>query len=229
MKRTTILFFVTFLSLNGILKSQSLQDSDTIKSIKNAEYLKEDLTKFLQSNTKYPLEALENNIQGNVILSFEIRKDGKLNNLKVISSPDKILSTSSIISFNNMVNEWSPCKNNGNPIDKEYLIVFRYRIYFNTQPLNDNEKAEKFIKKQKYEKALKQFDAAIKENSFDYKLFESRSKIKEILGDTEGAKNDYEQSSRLQNEILTLVDVNAIGITRVENRTEIRIEKRTVY
>jgi len=152
-----------------------------------------------------------------------------MNNLKVFSSPDKILSTSSITSFNNLGNEWSPCINNGIPIDKEYLIVFKYRIYLNTQPSNDNEKAERFVKKQKYDKALKYIDAAIIENPFGYKLFDTRSKIKEMLGDTEGAKKDSEQSSRLQNEIITLVDVIAIGVTHVETRTETRTEKRTMY
>ncbi len=219
MKRKPIVFLVAFLCLNAILKSQNLQDLDTIRSVKKAEYIKEDLTKFLQRKTIFPLDAVKNNIQGDVILSSVISKDGKLNNLKVLSSPDKLLSASSLISFQRIINEWNPCKDNGKPIDREYLIVFRYRIYLNEQPPDDNERAEKLIKKQKYEKAQKLLDAAITDNPFDYKLFESRSIIKEILDNAEDAKKDFEQSNKLYNEIIALVDVYAIGVTQVKTLT----------
>ncbi len=222
MKRTFILFFITLLSLNAILKSQNLQDSVTSKSFKKAEYLKTDLTKFLLKNTKYLKDAVENNIQGDVVLSFVILKDGKMDQLKVLSSPDKTLSDISMNSFNNLKNEWSPCINNGISIDKQYLIAYRYRIYFNELPPNDYEKAQRMINKQKYDKALYFIDAAIKENPFDYKLFDTRSKLKEMLGDAVGAKYDSEQSTKLQNDIITVVDVTVTGYSRTERRTEIQ-------
>jgi tetratricopeptide (TPR) repeat protein len=218
MKETTILLFTILLCFNIILKSQTLQDPGTNINIENAQYLKEDLTKLLQSNVKYEMEALKSGIEGDVVLSFIIDKNGKLDSLNIISSPHKILSASSITSFNHVQNEWSPCKINGKPIDKRYLSVFRYRLYLNTQPPNYKEKAEKLVEKQKYENALKYFDKAIKENQLDYKLFDSRSKIKEILNDDEGAKKDSEKSKILQNEIISIVDITAIGTTRVEKR-----------
>jgi len=218
MKKITILLFTTFLCLNVILKSQTLHDNDMKLNIENAEYVKEDLTKLLQSNMTYPLEALKNEIQGDVILSFLIDKTGNLDSLNILISPNDILSASSIVSFNHLENEWSPCKVNGDPIDKKYFIVFRYRLYMNTQPPEYIKRAEKFVEKQKYEKALKFYDKAIAENLYDSRLFELRSKVKEILGDKDGAEKDFQESKRLQNEIISLVDIEAIGISRVEKR-----------
>ncbi len=218
MKKTLIFFFTTLLCFNVILKSQTLQDSSANSNVENAQYLKEDLTKLLQKNIKYPIEALKNKIQGDVILSINIDKNGNMNSLNIISSPSEILSSSSLASFNHVENEWSPCKVNGNPVSKNYLIVFRYKFYLNTQPPEYKKRAEKFVKKQKYEKALKYYNNAITENQFNYELFESRSKLNKILGDTEGAKNDSQQSDRLKNKIISLVDIAAIGQTRVEKR-----------
>jgi len=218
MKKTLIFFFTTLLCFNVILKSQTLQYSSANSNVENAQYLKEDLTKLLQKNIKYPIEALKNKIQGDVILSINIDKNGNMNSLNIISSPSEILSSSSLASFNHVENEWSPCKVNGNPVSKNYLIVFRYKFYLNTQPPEYKKRAEKFVKKQKYEKALKYYNNAITENQFNYELFESRSKLNKILGDTEGAKNDSQQSDRLKNKIISLVDIAAIGQTRVEKR-----------
>jgi hypothetical protein len=216
MKKTTILLFAVLLCSSVILKSQTLKDSDSI--IENATYPKEDLTNLLRSNIRYPLEALKNNLQGDVILSFRIDKNGKLDSLKMKSSPDITLSTSSIVSLNHVEDEWSPCKVNGKPIDKEYLMVFRYRLYKDTQPPVYKKKAAKLIEKQKHEKALQCLNEAISENRFDYELFETRSKVKNALGDKIGATEDLAQSGRLKNTIISLIDVVAIGVTRVERR-----------
>ena len=220
MKKTMILFLIAFLSFSINLKSQNLQIPDTTKNNKNAGYLNGDIAKLLQKNTLYPTDALANEIEGNVVISFVILKEGKMDKLKVLSSPDETLSSSSIASFRNIENEWSPCINNGIPTDKEYCIVFKYRMYIYKQPSNVNEEIESLIKKQKYEKALKYINKEIKENPYDYKLFDARSKINELLGNKDSAKKDAEQSIKLQNEVIAIVDVNAIGT--FEKRSVIR-------
>ena len=222
MSKFPILFFTTFLFLNTEVISQISQEPDTILTIENAKYLNGDITKLLQSELKYPIEALKNSIEGDVIISFIINKHGKLEDLTILESPDIILSTCSLVSFDKIKNEWNPCKINGNSINKKYLLVFRYRIYLNTEPPEYKKKAGKFVDNQKYERALKYYNKAIKENSFDFELFESRSKIKELLEDTIGAKQDSIESVKIKNEIITFIDMAAIGITR-------KVEKSVRY
>ena len=87
-----------------------------------------------------------------------------------------------------------------------------------TQPPDYKERTDKLIDKEKYERALKLYDKAIDDNQYDYELFESRSKVKEILGDTDGAEMDHLDSGRLRNEIISVVNIRAIGVTGTEKR-----------
>lgn len=48
--------------------------------------------RWLKHNVRYPAYCLENDIQGMVIVSFVVEKDGWLSNINVVSSPDKYLS-----------------------------------------------------------------------------------------------------------------------------------------
>jgi TonB family protein len=47
---------------------------------------------YLTKNLKYPKEAMQNDIQGTVMLEFTINTDGTLEDIRVISSPGQVLS-----------------------------------------------------------------------------------------------------------------------------------------
>lgn len=206
MKKILPSLIIALLFINSNLQSQTHQDSCSNLVIENALYLKEDLTKFLQKSIKYPRQAFLNNIQDDVIFSINIDKNGDMNNFKVINSPSKILYSCSMEAFDQIDNKWSPCKINGVPISKNYTIVFRYRVYRNSQPPKYKKWAERLIEKQKYTKALKIYNKAIKDNEFDYELLALRSKLNELLGDSKAAQNDSQQSNKLKNSILSVVN-----------------------
>jgi tetratricopeptide (TPR) repeat protein len=204
------------------VNGQAIQKSDSTSNLIKAKYLKEDLTTFLRKNTKYPLSALQNNIEGDVILSFVIRKDGKLDSLLAISSPDMVLSRSAFDSFKLTDGKWSPTVDNNVPVDKKYLVVFRYRMSMNVRPTDYKADADDYFKKQKLDKALKNYNRAIEDNQYNAEAFESRAKVKEMLGQLEGSTQDYKTSQLLKNEIMTYVDVIAVGVRR-----EVRIISTT--
>lgn len=222
MKRITILFFAVFLMSFISAKSQSTQKIDPSLNIEKAKYLNGDLTRYLSKNVRYPKQCFVDRIQGDVIISFVVDRTGKVDSLAVISSPNNIISTSSILAFDKLDSLWSPAIINKKPIDKKYLIVFRYRMGADKMPskyIISKKKANKLFEKRKYEKALKFYTKAIEENPYDFELFESRSKVKEILGNKEVGKLDYLTSINLKNEIMSVVDIVGIGILR---------DKRTV-
>ncbi len=64
---------------------------------------------WVQSNVKFPQIALENGIQGRVVLSFVIEKDGRLTNIQVLQTPDRSLSEEAIRVLNKSP-KWSPGK-----------------------------------------------------------------------------------------------------------------------
>ncbi len=49
-------------------------------------------SRYLALNLKYPESAINRNIQGVVLVQFIVFKDGKIDSLKIISSPDESLS-----------------------------------------------------------------------------------------------------------------------------------------
>lgn len=128
--------------------------------------------------------------------------------------PSELLLNSSKTSMSLLNGEWEPALINDTPVDKKYQIVFRFRTYMDTKPIDYKGKSRKLIKKEKYEKALKTLDTGVQDNIYDYELYDLRSKVKEALGDSEGAKKDESISSSLKDEIMTVIDVNEIMVRR---------------
>jgi tetratricopeptide (TPR) repeat protein len=213
MKRKIILLIATFLVIGAIVNGQTIAKPDSVVNEK-ARYQKENLDMFLARNAKYPKEGTTRGIEGNVVLSFVVTRNGKLDSLSLESSPNEILTTSSISTFNEIVGDWVPAKINNVPIDKRYFLVFRYRIYMDTEPFDYKAMANKYFKKQKYEKALKLCNEGIRDNQYDHQLFELRAEVKEMLGDMEGAKLDRSLAIVLDDEIMGIVGITAIGVTR---------------
>lgn len=207
------------------LNSQTIPKTDSSSVVVQAKFFKGDLTGFLSSHVKYDAEALRLFIYGDVLFSFTINKEGRLVNLNVGSSPDFGLTNCSMAAMKTIVEGWSPALVNNVPADKKYMIVFRYRIYAESTPRDYRRDVNRLIEKGKYEKALTLCREATTSNMYDFAMVELRSQIKEKLGDMEGAKADQQAALKLREEIMAVVNVSAIGVTRrvaVELGSEIR-------
>lgn len=214
MIKKVILIVMSFLTIFMSSRSQTIQKSDSIITYKKAMYLKEDLTKVLSFITKYPKEEMMNSIQGDVVFSFIINKNGKLERLSSESLSNISLFNSANIAIKSLNGEWKPAMIDNAPADKKYLIVFRFRTYVDSRPYSYKSQARRLFEKQKYEKALKLYNEGIKENKYDSELFEFRSKVKEILGDIDGSKKDQSISLNLKDEIMAIIDITAMSIRK---------------
>jgi TonB family protein len=221
MNKIVIMIVALFLTITQVVNSQTTEKYDSIKTIEKAKYLKEDLNRLLSIGIKYPVEALNKKIQGDVVLSYLITKNGRLEGLTILNSPGLILSKSAIDAINSLEDYWEPAKISGSSIDKKYLSIFRFRTYLNIPPPDYKSKALIYYKKQKYTKALKLFDKAIIDNKYDFELFESRSHIKDILGDIEGSGQDYFSCNKLKNEVISIVTIYEKAIITKSERTVI--------
>ena len=70
------------------------------------------LQAFLSSNTKYPVVAQENGVQGRVIVSFVVERDGSITDVRVVRSVDPSLDREASRVVRSMP-RWSPGKQNG--------------------------------------------------------------------------------------------------------------------
>ena len=82
---------------------------------------------WVQQNVKFPQIALENGIQGRVVLSFVIEKDGRLTNIQVSQTPDRSLSEEAIRVLNKSP-KWSPGKQRNQVVRVKYTLPVDFRV-----------------------------------------------------------------------------------------------------
>jgi hypothetical protein len=210
--------------------SQTLSTSDSASGKEKAKYLKEDITKALSTITNYPLIALQSSFNGDVIFSFTITKEGKLTDLSMMSSPN-VLSPGAFNSMAQLENNWVPAKVKGVSVDAKYMVAFRFRCYMNSPPSDLKRESEGYVKRLKYDKALKALNEAIDDNMYDTGLFESRSKVKGLMGDAVGEKADHQTAITLSTDCMSVVNVVAIGTTRTVKTVNGKVvsNQRTVF
>ena len=134
---------------------QSLEDNDVpvdIKDYMNKEVIEEEVeeetffvfnveeqptfnggdanefTKWVNTHIQYPEIAQEMNIQGKVTLQFTIEKDGSLQDVKVLSTPDESLSKEAVRIVSSSP-RWKPGKQRDRAVKVTYTfpVIFQLR------------------------------------------------------------------------------------------------------
>lgn len=89
-----------------------------------------DLTKFrkwVMSKIQYPPIAQQMNIQGQVVLSFIIEKDGSLTNVEVIGSADSVLDKEAIRVVK-LSPKWEPGKQRDQPVRVKFTLPVNFQL-----------------------------------------------------------------------------------------------------
>jgi protein TonB len=88
------------------------------------------LMSFISKNMVYPSNAKENEIQGTIFLSYIVRANGNLSDIKVLRSvsggSDLDREAIRVIKLTN--GKWSPGKQNGKPVHVEMKLPFRFLL-----------------------------------------------------------------------------------------------------
>ena len=87
----------------------------------------EALLKYLAENVRYPKEAEEKSLQGRVIATFVVEKDGSISRAKVVKSVDPLLDEEALRVVNSMPN-WTPGRQNGEPVAVKYTIPISFKL-----------------------------------------------------------------------------------------------------
>lgn len=82
---------------------------------------------FLGTNIHYPAEAQKQGIQGMVIVSFTIDKDGSVTEAKAVRSPHESLSKEAVRVVLSMP-KWSPGINNGVAVKVTYTLPLKFKF-----------------------------------------------------------------------------------------------------
>ena len=85
------------------------------------------LMQYLTSNTKYPVVAQENGVQGRVIVSFVVERDGSISDVRVARSVDPSLDREAQRVVRSMP-RWTPGKQNGQTVRVKYTVPVVFRL-----------------------------------------------------------------------------------------------------
>lgn len=85
------------------------------------------LMQYLRDNIKYPVVAQENGVQGRVVVSFVVEKDGSITDVKVVRSVDPSLDKEAQRVVKSMP-KWIPGKQNGSAVRVKYNVPVSFKL-----------------------------------------------------------------------------------------------------
>ena len=85
------------------------------------------LFEYLSKNIHYPIVAEENGVQGRVLVTIIVEKDGSITDVKVEKSVDPSLDKEAQRLVKSMPH-WIPGKQNGEPVRVKYTVPVTFRL-----------------------------------------------------------------------------------------------------
>ena len=81
--------------------------------------------RYLNKSLRYPQEAIDNEVQGNVIVQFIVDKEGNVSDVEAVSGPSELRDEA--VRVIKKSGKWTPAVQNGRQVKsyKKQPIVFR--------------------------------------------------------------------------------------------------------
>ena len=86
-----------------------------------------ELFKYLNKAIKYPVIAQENGIQGRVVCSFVVNRDGSIVDIQVMRGVDPSLDKEAMRVISEMP-KWKPGKQRGKPVRVRFILPVQFRL-----------------------------------------------------------------------------------------------------
>lgn len=205
--KAMLLTFLALVSFSFCSFAQTPFDPDKEASMVKATYKPGNLVTILGKDLTYPIEASANGTQGNVLFVVTIDETGQLTSVKTKQRISDQLVAQSEEAIRNLTGKWSPTKINEELVTRDYLIVFAYKIYYNTLPVDYFSAASKYEKKGKLKKAIKTYDTAIENNPYEPTYYKMRASIKNASEDEKGAEEDKLLAEKMNMEVLAVIQI----------------------
>jgi hypothetical protein len=132
----------------------------------------EDASKFF---TGYPYDLPLSGSDGNVLVSFIVRKNGQIDSVQVLNNPGTLYKNTAIDALNHSSGLWNPCRFDDILFEKKYLAGFNFtnaHIFFYKK-----DKILRLLKAGQTTKPLKLITEALIINPFDTDLLLWRAGI----------------------------------------------------
>ena len=87
----------------------------------------EAMIKFVAENLKYPEQMQKEKVEGRVLLSFVVEKDGSVTNIEEVKSPHPVL-TEEAIRVVKLMPKWKPGKQDGKEVRVQFNLPITFRL-----------------------------------------------------------------------------------------------------
>jgi protein TonB len=128
-----LLLFAFLFLYSGYRLNAQVQNDDSPEIFQFVEEMPafpggmDSLNKFLRNNIQYPTTAIEDTVQGKVLVQFVVASDGKIKEPKVIKSVRDDLDKEALRVVN-MMPPWLPGKQNGRNVNVRFVIPVIFRL-----------------------------------------------------------------------------------------------------
>lgn len=92
------------------------------------------LLDYLSKNVRYPEECLKDSIEGRVIISFVVERDGRITDTEVYKSVNKLFDAEALRVVRAMP-KWTPGRHRGVPVRVYYRIPVNFRLGNSKNPV----------------------------------------------------------------------------------------------
>ncbi len=212
--KTKLYLLLILLVLQIHLKGQNIPDQVDLVNIEHAKLIDADVQQFFASNTSYPQKAAINEIEGNVVVSFIISKNGQIDSIQIVNNPNNILAVEVLVALEKSYGLWIPCKVNGNAVDKKYLGCFKFLMSKASVFTDNRNKGIKNLQKGDYEKSLKYINKALTIDEYNSELYQARANVYLKMNENELAQKDLAKFKDLKDNLLIDVMFSIVGVTR---------------
>ncbi|MBP1646142.1 MAG: TonB family protein [Bacteroidetes bacterium] len=123
------LIMVFAFSLNVNAQEKKSDNSDVVFTVveNEAEFPGglEAMNRFLAENIKYPTLAKQKNIEGKVIISFIVEKNGTLTDIRTIKDIGEGCGDEGV-RIVKLMPKWKPAKQKGQPVRQQFLLPISF-------------------------------------------------------------------------------------------------------
>jgi tetratricopeptide (TPR) repeat protein len=148
----------------------------------------------------FPYNTNINGQDGNVFVSFIVRKNGQLDSIQILNNPGILFKETALDALLKSSGHWNPCNFEGILFDKKYIAGFNFT---NTGSFfYKKDKSLRYLRTGRTEKALKLINQAIEINPLDIELYQFRARIYRKLDKKDLEVYDIETIRDLNTNIL---------------------------
>jgi len=107
---------------NAVIPFSAVENKPTFNDNDANEF-----SKWVSEQVKYPQEAIDQNIQGKVVLQFTVNKEGQVEDVQVVRGVSEALDAEAVRVVSSSP-KWEPGSQNGTPVNVKYTFPVLFRL-----------------------------------------------------------------------------------------------------